>query len=87
MSRDDWNPDEAWEVDDDWLDDGPSSDEDDADTIPCPHCRREVYEDAQECPYCHQYLLATTRHPRWIVWVAVVLLVVFAWASIGWWLG
>jgi predicted nucleic acid-binding Zn ribbon protein len=59
------------------------SDDDDDETIPCPHCRRPVYEDAERCPHCENYLSqedAPRRHPLWIVVGAIlVLAVVLLW--------
>ena len=51
---------------------------DESATIDCPSCQREVYEDAAVCPYCHEIILAPTGYPTWVVWVAVLLLVVLA---------
>src|SRR5262249_21368463 len=51
----DWDDDDPGLVhdpeDEDWPDDW-----DDEPTMPCPHCRREVREDAERCPYCEHYL-------------------------------
>jgi hypothetical protein len=70
----DWDDDELDVVDDD---------DDDEPTIPCPHCRREIHEDAQRCPYCEQYISsedAPVRKPWWLVLgVGVCLYVVYRW--------
>jgi hypothetical protein len=87
MSR--WNDsdDDPWLVedldDDDWPDD-----EDDEPTIPCPHCRREIHEDSQRCPYCELYIskedAPPDRKPWWIIiGVIVCLYVVYRWNV--WW--
>ena len=55
-----------------------------SETIPCPTCQREVYEDAAVCPYCHEIILAPTGYPPWVVWVAIGLLAVIGF-SIFWW--
>ena len=51
----DWDDDDPGMVhdpeDEDWPDDW-----DDEPTMPCPHCRREILEDAERCPYCERYL-------------------------------
>jgi hypothetical protein len=39
--------------DDEWEDDS-----DDDETIPCPYCKKDVYEGAEQCPYCGNYLSA-----------------------------
>ena len=53
------------------------------DTVPCPHCLRPVYEDAERCPGCGRYLSredAPKRHPWWlVVGVLVCLAVVLGW--------
>jgi uncharacterized OB-fold protein len=46
-----------------------------ADTSPCPHCGRDVYEHAERCPYCGQYISdeeTPRRRAWWIVAAAVV---------------
>lgn len=68
---------------DDWDDDW-----DDEPTVPCPHCRREIIEDAERCPYCEQYLskedAPRERKPWWvIIGVIVCLYVVYRWNV--WW--
>ena len=30
--------------------------DDDDTTVPCPHCGKDVYEDAERCPSCGNYL-------------------------------
>ncbi len=73
--------------DDDDLDDFEDPDEpedDDSDTtIPCPYCRKPVYEDAERCPGCGSYLSredAPRRHPWWFVaGFFLSLLVLFGW--------
>lgn len=67
---------------DDW-DDAPEGDEDD-DTVECPHCHRDVYEDAEQCPGCGHYLSREDRpralKPLWIVvGVGICLAVVYRW--------
>ncbi len=53
-------------VDDEW-----SNDDDDAETIPCPYCKREIHEDAQRCPHCENYISTEdtppTAKPWWII--------------------
>ena len=60
-----------------------ASDTDEADeadhTVPCPYCRRGVYENAERCPHCGSYLShedAPRRYPLWIVAAVIVCLVV-----------
>ncbi len=83
----DWDDDDPGMVhdpeDDDWSDDW-----DDEPTVSCPHCRREILEDAERCPYCEQYLskedAPRQRKPWWvIIGVIVCLYVVYRWNV--WW--
>jgi hypothetical protein len=59
------------------------SDEED-DTIPCPYCRKAVYEEAERCPHCERYISREDAPigpvPWWMV-VGVILctLVLLAW--------
>jgi len=70
--------DESWDDDDDLG----TPDDEPVDTIRCPECRRDVYEDAEACPYCGHFLVADTsawagRPMWWIVlgFVGIVALV------------
>jgi hypothetical protein len=59
-------------------------DDDEEPTIPCPHCRREILEDSERCPYCETYIskedAPPARKPWWIiVGVAACLYVVYHW--------
>lgn len=57
--------------DDVWDDDEDDETADEDATIPCPHCRRPIYEEAQRCPYCGIYIseedAAPARKPWWII--------------------
>ena len=69
--------DERFERPGDELDDDEYPDEDDLDdetseTLPCPECGAEVYEDAVRCPACGTYVTFDTRprpgrHAWWII--------------------
>ncbi len=67
--------------DDDW--DEEDVDEPDDEMVPCPHCRRPVYEDAERCPACGQYLTgedAPRRRPLWLILgVGACLVIVYRW--------
>jgi hypothetical protein len=73
--------------DDDWAEESAEDwgdDDDDAETVPCPHCRREVYEDAERCPNCGRYISAEDAprqaKPWWIiVGVVLCLIVTYFW--------
>ena len=59
MSADDWDEGE-WD-DEDWLDD----DDGETLTIPCPHCRADIYEDAEQCPHCGEYVERRSTSTVW----------------------
>lgn len=58
---------------------------DDADTIPCPYCRKQIYEDAVRCPYCENYISSeevqrSNAKPWWlIIGVFICLFLVYRW--------
>ena len=71
--------------DDDWdePDEDESSESDDGpDTVTCPYCKEEVYEDAVRCPRCENYIsredAPPTQHPRWIIFGALAVLAIGA---------
>ena len=75
---------EAEDSDDDYNEDYPDEDDDDAATVPCPYCKREIHEDAERCPYCEAYIseedAPPARKPWWVVLgVVVCLYIVFRW--------
>ncbi len=39
-----------------------NEDEDDFETQACPSCGADVYEDAEQCPACGDYVIFLTRH-------------------------
>jgi hypothetical protein len=73
--RDD-DPDD-WDDDDDPELEAEEDDDDESDVLPCPSCGAEVYEDAERCPSCGEYLTrrrlrAWEGQPWW--WVGLGLL-------------
>jgi hypothetical protein len=58
--------------------------EDDDTTMPCPYCGAAVYDDAERCPSCENYLSredAPSRHSWWFVLgVLVCLIIALGWA-------
>lgn len=67
-----------------WDDFDSEESADDDDAIPCPYCRRPIYEDAVRCPHCEKYLSREDSPPgRKPVWIIVgtmaVLAVVYIW--------
>lgn len=78
--------DEEADLDDSEYPEPDLEDDDLAETVPCPYCRRPVYEEAERCPHCGHYLSredAPTRHSGWIVLGAILCLM----AALGWVLG
>ena len=60
---------------DDWDEDDWGHD-DEAETVPCPSCGTDVYEDAPACPVCGEYI-TTFRSPmagmpRWFAILGVI---------------
>jgi hypothetical protein len=49
---------EDWEYPD--PDDG---DEDELETIPCRACGEPIYEEAEQCPYCGEYVSRNSNSP------------------------
>ena len=64
------------DLDDREYPDEDDSDDDDPETIECPECRRQVYEDAEQCPHCGHFITPDTGvwagKPWW--WIALALL-------------
>ena len=62
--------------------------DDEEDTVPCPYCRRPIYEDAVRCPHCEHYLSredAPARHSWWLLLgVLVCVLLALGWALQLW---
>jgi len=52
--------------------------EDAGDTLPCPLCGREIFDDAEQCPQCGQYIGGSdqpgTGRPLWVVVTVLVVL-------------
>jgi hypothetical protein len=70
-------------MNDEWDEDWDAEDDDEP-TVPCPHCRREIPEDAAQCPYCEQYTSTLdappSQKPWWLILgVAVCLYLVYRW--------
>ena len=75
--------------DDEWDDEGAfetdAEDSGDEPTVPCPYCRRKIFEDSPRCPYCERYVSAEDHvGPRRPVWVLVTSLICLGMAV--WWL-
>ena len=53
---DDWDDGSSWD-EGDWDDDGPSE------TVSCPSCGEDVYEESEQCPSCGEWI--TSFHSPW----------------------
>jgi predicted nucleic acid-binding Zn ribbon protein len=72
----------------DWEAPNPADvdDEESAETEPCPYCGKPIYEQAEFCPSCHNYISredprSRRRIPRWIIAGAIIALAV---VILGW---
>lgn len=72
-----------WKEEDDDLDEAEDPDESDQDsdedpsaTIPCPNCGHDVFEDADRCPHCGEYITpaASSARPMWLIIAAILAL-------------
>ena len=72
---------------DDYKDEGPLDEDLDefgddtaSTTAPCPECGAEIYDDAEWCPSCRQYITRRTSEwsPRPLWWVALAVVGVAA---------
>ena len=66
MPHPDDDPDEDLDLqaDRDLPDPSDMDDDDQPDLIPCPHCRRMISEDAEQCHHCHMYITDDDLAPR-----------------------
>jgi uncharacterized paraquat-inducible protein A len=58
----------GWEPPTEWIPDEQESDE----TVPCPHCGAMIYEQAEQCPECSEYITEEEDIPRKRPWWVVV---------------
>jgi hypothetical protein len=71
---------EDWE----YPDEDDSPDDDDAETVPCPSCGEEVYESAERCPHCGDYITPYSSsplsgRPLWFVVLGLLGIVAVVW--------
>ena len=65
--------------DDNLDDDGPQEcdldqfgDDDESETVPCPACGAEIYEDSPQCPECGQYVFGASGASYALRWWLVL---------------
>lgn len=79
-----WSDDEL--SDDEYPDDDAYEEDDESLTVRCPECGADVYEDAEQCPECGNYITASTNpwQGRSLIWIGLGLLGVVAllWALV-----
>ncbi len=68
-------------TDNDWDENEWQPDEeDDDDTTPCPHCAKMIYDGAEQCPYCGNYIseedAPRAMKPLWMIIGGVVCLAI-----------
>jgi hypothetical protein len=67
------------------MDPDDGDDDDGVDTAVCPYCGRSVFEHADVCPHCRNFISfgATPRHrPLWIVIAAILALIGIGWGVV-----
>jgi len=68
------------ELHDDEYPDPDEFDDDTTETVPCPECGADVYEDAEQCPACGVYIThehsALAGRPGW--WIVLAVLGILA---------
>jgi hypothetical protein len=81
----DHDEDAEWDDEDDEARGGDDSDEEA--TVPCPSCRREIFEDSPRCPYCERYISeedhAGQGKPLWIIATALICLGIAIWWALA----
>ncbi|MDZ4781426.1 MAG: hypothetical protein SGJ19_14340 [Planctomycetia bacterium] len=80
-----WDDEDDAEYDE--YDDDIDTEDDEEPMVPCPYCRREIHEEAEQCPYCEQYISAVdsppSKKPWWLlIGVVVCLYIIYRW-SVG----
>lgn len=83
--RDDDADDDEWDDDSDVDDGADEPDDEDDDTVPCPFCKRPIFDGTPRCPFCERYLseadFARPSKPLWVIVTAVVCLVAAIWLA------
>jgi predicted nucleic acid-binding Zn ribbon protein len=63
---------------------GGSTDADEYETVPCPHCGRGISELAERCPHCGDWIIqdaraGARRRPLWIAIAILLLVLILLW--------
>ena len=64
---------------DDFIDDDEGYDGE-SNTVKCPNCEMQIYDDAEQCPYCQNYVVwdQARRFSPWakiMVWALIAALI------------
>lgn len=82
---DDWDDPDFDDEQADDLSDGEISDDEVA-MLACPACGEQIYEDAQQCPYCGDYVThassALVGRPWWFVLLGIAGILAFIFHSL-----
>ena len=57
---------------------------DESAVVPCPHCRAEIDEEAEQCPKCGMYVTKEDAPRGGKSWVWIVLMVLALLAALSW---
>ena len=91
MSDDEWFERPGDELEDDEYPDEDDLEDEFSETLPCPQCGTEIYEDAVRCPMCGTYVTFERRpwsgRPPWwmILGLLAALVTILALALIPSW--
>jgi len=83
---DDDDDDRDWGAGDSFDDETVEAEDGDEPTYPCPSCGAQVYELADACPYCGEYLAFdrvdhASQRPTW-VWIGAIAAIIAMLASV-----
>ena len=74
-------------TDDPWDRDEPD-DNDGPDTLPCPACGADIYDDSERCPVCGEYVVMRTgsgpRRTWWWIALGLALLAMLLFVLVRW---
>ena len=84
-SAGEWEDGDGWdEGDEDWPDD-----DDSTELVPCPRCGCDIYEEAEQCPVCGEYITherpPMEGRPAWFLWLGLagIIAVIIVLAGLG----
>ena len=57
---------------------------DEPDLAICPHCRKMIFEDAERCPHCGEYVLLSETPLNTRGWLVIAVIVALLIAMLFW---